>query len=66
MAFVFSVWYFVILAIVAGIVACLLVFFNMDKKDRVMIDKFIKDNQPQEETKVESVQEVATTEVKAE
>ena len=45
MTFVFSAWYFVMLALVAGIAACLVVFFMMDKKDKVMIDKFIKDSQ---------------------
>ena len=49
MAFVFSVWYFVMIALVAGIVASLLVFFKMDKKDRVMIDEFVKNAQVQTE-----------------
>lgn len=66
MAFVFSAWYFVILAVIAGIVACLLVFFKMDKKDREMIEKFIQDNQPKEEPAVESVQQAEASEIKAE
>jgi uncharacterized membrane-anchored protein YhcB (DUF1043 family) len=49
MAFVFSVWYFVMIALVAGIVASLVVFFKMDQKDRVMIDEFVKNAQVQTE-----------------
>ncbi len=47
MTFVFSVWYFVMIALVAGIAACLVFLFLMDKKDRVMIDQFVKDSQAQ-------------------
>ena len=49
MAFVFTSWYFVMIALIAGIVACVFYFIKMDKQDRVMIDKFIKENQLQEE-----------------
>ena len=49
MTFVFSAWYFVMIALVAGIAACLAVFFVMDKKDKRMIEQFIKDSQSQEE-----------------
>ena len=57
MAFVLSAWYFVILALVAGIAASLVVFFKMDKQDRVMIDEFVKSNQPKQdaEPKIEQV-----------
>ena len=47
MAFVFTAWYFVLIALVAGIAACLVVFFKMDKKDRVMIEEFVKEAQAQ-------------------
>lgn len=49
MTFVFTSWYFVILALVAGIAACLVIFLKMDKQDRVFIEEFIKENQPKEE-----------------
>jgi len=42
MAFVYTFWYIVMILLVAGIVACLTVFFKMDKKDKVLIDEFIK------------------------
>lgn len=45
MTFVFTSWYFVILALIAGIVACLLVFFKMDKTDKAMIKEFVEDSQ---------------------
>lgn len=64
MAFVFTSWYFVMIALVAGIVACVFYFIKMDKQDRVMIDKFIKENQPQEEVApvqpVEQKEEIKT------
>ena len=49
MTFVFTSWYFVILALVAGIAASLIIFLKMDKKDRILIDEFVKENQPKEE-----------------
>ena len=56
MAFVFSFWYFVMIALVAGIAACLVIFFRMDKQDKVLIEKFIaeaeagqKSEEPQKE-----------------
>ena len=42
MEFVFSIWYFVMIALVGGIVASLIILFKMNKKDRVLIDEFIK------------------------
>ena len=45
MEFVFSVWYIVAAVLVVGIIACLVVFFKMDKEDRVLVDEFIKTNQ---------------------
>ena len=44
MAFAFTSWYFVILALVAGIVASLIIFLKMDKKDKALIDEFVKEN----------------------
>ena len=66
MAFVFSAWYFVVAALIAGIVACLMIFFRMDKKDEVMINSFIQENQAQEEPKVEEVPQAEVSETKAE
>jgi len=57
MEFVFSVWYFIAIALVAGIVACLVVFIKMDKKDKALIDKFIKEAEVQGEVKEESAPE---------
>ena len=48
MAFVFSPWYFVMIVLVIGIVACLFVFFKMDKQDKVLIKNFLAENQKQE------------------
>ena len=63
MAFVFSFWYIVMALLVAGITACMIVFVKMDQKDRVLIEEFIKAQQPVEE-KVEVVeaQEVVANE----
>lgn len=60
MAFVWSSWYIVLALLVVGIVACLTIFFLMDKKDKVLITKFIeKSSAPQEkkEEKVEKIEE---------
>lgn len=62
MAFVFSVWYIIAILLVAGITACFVVFFKMDKKDRVLIDEFIKAQQPVEENKAEEAKEAVSTE----
>lgn len=51
MSFVFTTWYFIMLILVAGIVASLVIFFKMDKKDKIMIEQFVKDSQAQEQTK---------------
>ena len=45
MEFVFTAWYFVILVLVLGIAACLVVFFMMDKKDKALINDFVKQSQ---------------------
>lgn len=60
MTFVFTFWYFVMILLVGGIVASLLVFFKMDKKDKVLIDKFIKEAQAaqQEQPANEQAEEV--------
>ena len=34
MEFVFSPWYFVMIALVIGIIVCFAIFFTMDKKDK--------------------------------
>lgn len=66
MEFVFSFWYIIMILLVLGIVACLVVFFMMDKKDRVLIDNFIKEStvnsQPANETTADKVEETAQTE----
>ena len=48
MEFVFSFWYIVVAVLVVASVACLVVFFLMDKKDKVLIDEFIASNEVQE------------------
>ena len=58
MAFVFTSWYFVILALVAGIVASLIIFLKMDKKDKALIDEFVKENQPKEEVEQSEIESV--------
>lgn len=52
MAFVFSFWYIVMAVLAIGVVACIVVFFMMDKKDKELIDNFIQEsakNQPAEQ-----------------
>ena len=44
MTFVFSPWYFVLILLVAAIVASIIVFIRMDKTDRKIIDKFVKES----------------------
>lgn len=53
MSFVFSIWYIVAAVLVVGIIACFITFFKMDKKDRNLIDEFIKAQQPAEEVSAE-------------
>ena len=43
MTFVFTFWYFVMILLVGGVAASLVVFFKMDKKDKVLIEEFIKE-----------------------
>lgn len=65
MAFVFSWWYIVAIVLVLGIVASLVVYFYMDKQDKVLINNFVasaneeQPAQPEEkvETKVEEKSE---------
>ncbi len=41
MVFVFSLWFAIAIPLlIAGIVACAVVFFKMDKKDRQLIAEF--------------------------
>ena len=58
MAFVFSFWYFVMIALVAGIVACLVIFFKMDKKDKELIAQLVKDSEAETQQKEESAQKI--------
>lgn len=57
MAFVFSAWYIVAAILVVGIATCLFLFFKMDRKDKVIINKFLSDSQNQE---AEETTEVVT------
>lgn len=60
MSFVFSFWYIVALALVAGTAAIVFVLVKMDKKDKALINEFIATSQaeqPAEESKVESSNE---------
>ena len=59
---VFSVWYFVMLFLVAGIAASLVVFFKMDKKDKILVDEFVKKSQGQELVENNQVEEEAKAE----
>lgn len=63
MSFVFSLWYIVLLLLAAGVAACLVVFFKMDKQDDVLIANFIKESTAEEPAKEEkSAEEVKTNE----
>lgn len=68
MAFVWSSWYIVMILLVAGIAACLTVFFFMDKKDKVLLDNFVKDasQEQAEQEKTEVADESSSNEVKVE
>ena len=57
MAFVWSSWYIVMILLVAGIAACLTVFFLMDKKDKILINKFIEEASAPQEKVAENVEE---------
>ena len=57
MAFVFSFWYIVMAVLAVGVVACIMVFFNMDKKDKEIIDNFVKESANQPATSEESAVE---------
>ena len=58
MEFVFSVWYFVMIALVVGVAVCITLFVIMDKKDKALIKEFVEsaqsnaDNTPAKETEV--------------
>ena len=55
MTFVSSPWYIVMALIVVAIVALVVVFVMMDKKDRALIEEFIQSNtQPAEDAAKES------------
>ena len=67
MEFVFTSWYFVMIALVAGIVACLVVCFKMDKKDRKIISDYVNSNKAAAENEQAQVaSEQQNIEVKSE
>ena len=53
MEFVFSAWYFVMIALVVGIAVCVTLFVLMDKKDKVLIKEFIENAQSNTESETE-------------
>ena len=57
MKFVSSPWYFVIALCVVAIIALIVVFSKMDKKDRDLINNIVKDAsaQPEAQPAVENV-----------
>ena len=58
MTFVFSVWFIVAAILLVGAVACIVVFFKMDKKDRQLLDKFVKEQTEQaDQSETEKSQE---------
>lgn len=44
MAFVWSFWYIVVAVLAIGIIACIVCFVMMDKKDKLIISDFVKKN----------------------
>lgn len=67
MEFVFTSWYFVMIALVAGIVACLVIYVKMDKKDRTIISDYVKNNQAQaEQEQAQPASEQVNEETKSE
>lgn len=60
MAFVWSVWYLVLLFLVAAVVGLIVAFIMMDKQDKVLISNFIKENSaPAQEAKPVKVETVS-------
>lgn len=55
MVFVYTFWYFVMIALVAGIVASIIVLVKMNKKDDALMNKFVAESSKGsvEETKAE-------------
>lgn len=66
MTFIFSVWYIVALVLLLGVVASIVVFVLMNKKDKELINQFVKssgETAPVEETVKEAeVKEETNTE----
>ena len=61
MEFVFSPWYFVMIALVVGIAVSVFFFIKMDKKDKVLIENFVKEAQTTTETEVDDNKQVSET-----
>lgn len=66
MEFVFTPWYFVMIALVVGIALSIFFFIKMDRKDRVLIEKFIKESQSESEVNAEDNSPVVNNENKTE
>jgi len=66
MTFVYSNWYIVMALLVVAIVALVVIFIKMDKKDRTLINDFVKSMQQEanESVNSESAQPQSTEEVK--
>jgi len=57
MEFVFSFWYIVMAVLVVCIAACITVFVMMDKKDKVLIDEFVKNASTEQKAEKVSTEE---------
>lgn len=66
MAFVWSYWYIVMIVLVAAIVASVIIFIKMDRKDKVLIDEFVKASQAEQESVTEKPEEAVATETSTE
>ncbi len=45
MFFVYTSWYIGLAILIIAVIVMAIIFFKMDKKDRILIDEFIKENQ---------------------
>jgi len=58
MTFVYSNWYIVMAVLIVAIVALIVTFILMDKKDRVLINEFVKSMQANSNDSTEKPAEV--------
>ena len=53
MFWVYSSWYIVLAILIVAVIALIIAFFKMDKKDRILIQEFIAKNSEEQSNAVE-------------